>query len=48
MPGWVNTEEKTARYAQPSGMIACLHLTYADGTEQEISLKNNSSNYLKK
>ncbi len=36
MPGWVNTEEKAARYAQPSGMIACLHLTYADGTEDWV------------
>ena len=36
MPGWLNSEDKQRRMAQPCGLIALLHLYYADGTEKTI------------
>ena len=36
MPGWLNSEDKQRRMAQPCGLIALLHLYYADGTEETI------------
>ena len=33
MPGWINSEDKQRRYAQPAGLIAVLCLQYEDGTE---------------
>ncbi len=36
MPGWLNSEDKRRRMAQPCGLIALLHLYYADGTEKTI------------
>lgn len=36
MPGWLNSEDKQRRIAQPCGLIALLHLYYADGTEETI------------
>ena len=36
MPGWINGEDKKRRYAQPCGLIALLHIWYADGTEEKI------------
>ncbi len=37
MPGWVDSEDKRARYAQPCGLIALLTLYYADGHREELS-----------
>ncbi len=37
MPGWLNSEDKQRRMAQPCGLIALLHITYSDGTEEKIS-----------
>ncbi len=36
MPGWLNSEDKQRRMAQPCGLIASLHIYYADGTEETI------------
>lgn len=36
MPGWSNSEDKRRRLNQPCGLIALLHLYYADGTEETI------------
>ncbi|MBR5110881.1 MAG: family 78 glycoside hydrolase catalytic domain [Clostridia bacterium] len=36
MPGWMDSEDKRRRYAQPCGMIALLHIHYADGTVETI------------
>ena len=37
MPGWLNSEDKQRRMAQPCGLIASLHICYADGAEERIS-----------
>ena len=36
MPGWLNSEDKARRLGQPCGLIAVLHIDYADGTEERI------------
>lgn len=36
MPGWMDSEDKQRRYAQPCGLIACLRIRYADGSEAAI------------
>ena len=36
MPGWLNSEDKQRRLNQPCGLIASLHICYADGTEETI------------
>ena len=36
MPGWLNSEDKKRRLNQPCGVIASLHICYADGTEETI------------
>ena len=36
MPGWMDSEDKKRRYAQPCGLVALLHIHYADGTEKTI------------
>ncbi len=36
MPGWLDSEDKQRRYAQPCGLIAFLCICYADGTEEII------------
>ena len=46
MPGWLNSEDKQRRMAQPCGLIALLHLYYADGTE-EIILTDESWQWAK-
>ena len=37
MPGWEDSEDKRRRYTRPCGLIAILHLTYADGSEEHLS-----------
>ena len=37
MPGWEDSEDKQRRYTRPCGLIAILHLTYADGSEEHLS-----------
>ncbi len=37
MPGWMNTEDKRRRNAQPCGLIALLILRRADGSEETIA-----------
>ena len=34
IPGWIDTEDKRRRYAQPCGLIASLRIAYSDGTEE--------------
>ncbi|MBR4333943.1 MAG: family 78 glycoside hydrolase catalytic domain [Clostridia bacterium] len=36
MPGWLNSEDKRRRLNQPCGVIASLHISYSDGTEETI------------
>ena len=36
MPGWFESAEKRRRYEQPCGLIASLHIQYADGTGEWI------------
>ena len=36
MPGWMDSADKRRRYNQPCGLIASLHIVYADGTEETI------------
>jgi len=36
MPGWVETEDKKCRKEQTSGLIAEIHLIFADGTTETI------------
>ena len=36
MPGWMDSEDKKRRLNQPCGVIASLHICYADGTEETI------------
>ncbi len=36
MPGWLNSEDKQRRTNQPCGLIAFLHICYADGTEETV------------
>ncbi len=36
MPGWLNSEDKLRRMAQPCGLIASLHICYADGSEETV------------
>lgn len=37
MPGWMNSEDKQRRLNQPCGLIAFLHIFYADGAEETVS-----------
>ena len=37
MPGWMDSEDKKARLAQPCGLIACLTIRYAGGTEETLA-----------
>ena len=37
MPGWMDSEDKKRRMAQPCGLIASLHIAYSDGAEDSIS-----------
>ena len=37
MPGWIDSEDRRARYAQPCGLIALLKIRYADGSETVLS-----------
>jgi len=41
MPGWMNSEDKQRRMGQPCGLIASLHICYADGTEETILTDEN-------
>ena len=36
MPGWLNSEDKQRRMGQPCGLIASLHICYADGADETI------------
>ena len=36
MPGWVESEDKQRRLNQPCGLIASLHIRYADGAENTV------------
>ena len=36
MPGWMDSADKRRRCNQPCGLIASLHIVYADGTEETI------------
>ena len=36
LPGWYGSEDKERRHAQPCGLIAGIHLEYADGTEEDF------------
>lgn len=36
IPGWTETEDKKRRAKQPNGMIAKVHIKYADGSEEVI------------
>ncbi len=36
IPGWVNTEDKRDRFGKPCGLIALLHIRFADGTEETV------------
>ena len=37
MPGWIDSEDKRARYAQPCGLIALIKIRYTDGSETILS-----------
>ncbi|MBO2516400.1 MAG: alfa-L-rhamnosidase [Clostridiales bacterium] len=36
LPGWINTEDKARRYAQPCGLIACLTVSFTDGSAETL------------
>ena len=43
MPGWIDNEEKHIRAARQTGLIAELHICYADGGEDVIATDDNWS-----
>ena len=36
IPGWISSEDKKRRYAQPCGLIASLRIAYTDGAEEVL------------